>query len=201
MFRTAIDAFRPSSANRELRLVQMARLASVTGRWAYTITLAVYAYRVGGAGGVAVAGIVRLAPAALSAFFAGALVGRVRVERLLALGGLLRTAALVVAGVAVLAGAPPAAVYLAVAVESAISTTIRPLQNSLLPALSRTPEQLTATNLTLSVIESAGVFLGPLLGAALLHGTSVGIVFLAAAGAYLLSTLLLLPIRTSADAP
>jgi Cyclic nucleotide-binding domain len=45
------------------------------------------------------------------------------------------------------------------------------------------------------VIESAGVLLGPLLGAVLLHGTSIGTVFLCAAGAYLVSVVLLLPIR------
>src|SRR5262249_52444043 len=53
----------------------------------------------------------------------------------------------------------------------------------------------TSNNLALSVIESGGVFLGPLVGAALLHGTSVGIVFIATAIAYLVSTVLLLPIR------
>jgi hypothetical protein len=72
---------------------------------------------------------------------------------------------------------------------------MRPAQSSLLPGLSRTPEELTSTNLALSVIESAGVFLGPLAGAALLSGSSVGIVFLASSFAYLVSTLLLLPVR------
>ena len=85
-----------------MRLVQLARLASVTGRWAYTITLAVYAYRIGGAGGVALVGIVRLAPAAAVSPFAGTLIRRTRLERLLVAGGLLRSAALVAAGVVVL---------------------------------------------------------------------------------------------------
>ena len=66
--RRSLRAFRVAGANRQLRLVQLARLASVTGRWAYTITLAVYAYRIGGAGGVALVGIVRLAPAAAARF-------------------------------------------------------------------------------------------------------------------------------------
>jgi len=52
-FRLSLRAFRISGANGSLRLVQLARLASVTGRWAYTVTLAVFAYRSAGAGGVA----------------------------------------------------------------------------------------------------------------------------------------------------
>ena len=35
----SIGAFRLSGSNRDLRLVQLARLASATGRWAYTIRL------------------------------------------------------------------------------------------------------------------------------------------------------------------
>ena len=45
-FRLSLGAFRVAGANRNLRLVQLARLASVTGRWAYTITLAVFAPRI-----------------------------------------------------------------------------------------------------------------------------------------------------------
>jgi hypothetical protein len=189
--RLSLGAFRVSAANRRLLLVQLARLASVTGRWAYTITLAVYAYRTHGATGVALAGIVRLGPAALGAPFAGALIRRWRLDALLLGGGLARTLTLAGAGVLVLVDGPTWTVYVLVAVESAVSTVLRPAQNSLLPMLSRTPEELTSTNLALSVIESAGVLLGPLMGAALLGGTSVGVVFLASAVAYLVSTVLL----------
>jgi hypothetical protein len=153
--------------------------------------LAVYAYRTHGATGVALAGIVRLGPAALGAPFAGAMIRRWRLDRLLLVGGLARTFTLAGAGVLVLVDGPTWSVYVLVAVESAISTILRPAQNSLLPILSRTPEELTSTNLALSVIESAGVLLGPLMGAALLGGTSVGVVFLASAIAYLVSTVLL----------
>lgn len=194
-YRLSLGAFRVAGANPSLRLVQLARLASVTGRWAYTVTLAVYAYRLAGAGGVALAGIVRLGPAAAVAPFAGALINRASLGRLLLAGGLVRMLALVGAAVVVLGDGAASLVYACVAVESAVSTLMRPAQSSLLPGLSRTPAELTSTNLALSVIESAGVFLGPLVGAALLSGSSVGIVFLASAFAYLVSTLLLLPVR------
>src|SRR5262245_46469734 len=118
--------------------MQLARLASVTGRWAYTITLAVFAYRSGGASGVAVAGIVRLLPAAFAAPLAGSLIARAGAEQLLLRCGLLRTAALAGAGAIVLLDGSSAAVYACVAVESALSALIRPVQNSLLPLLAET---------------------------------------------------------------
>jgi len=197
----SVGAFRLSGANSRLRLVQLARLASVTGRWSYTITLAVFAYRSAGVGGVALAGIVRLGPAAVAAPLAGAVIRRARLDTLLLGGGLLRTGALAGAGTVVLLGGPAAAVYACVAAESALSTLLRPMQNSLLPGLARTPDELTSTNLALSVIESGGAFLGPLAGAALLHGTSTGIVFVASAALYLVSALLLTPIRASETTP
>src|SRR5262249_14283381 len=104
-------------ANRELRLVQFARLASVTGRWAYAVTLAVYAYREAGAGGVAVAALVRLVPAAAARPPAGMVVPPTPPARSLFAGGVLRTAALALAGLLVLAGQPVWLVFAAVACE------------------------------------------------------------------------------------
>ena len=167
----------------------------MTGRWAYTVTLAVFAYRSGGAAGVAVAGIVRLGPATVIAPLTGALVERFRIERLLLVGGAARTVSLAAAAALVFGGRPAWAVYVCVAVESACSTALRPLQNSLLPGLARTPEELTSTTLALSVIESFGVLFGPLLAAILLAGASIGVVFSAAAASYLISLVLLVPIR------
>src|SRR5262249_2719082 len=193
------SAIRAAAANGDLRRVQAARLTSVTGRWAYTVTLAVFAYRSGGAGGVAVAGIVRLGPATLVAPFTGALAARFRVDRLLLAGGAARTVALAVAAGLVAAGQPAWEVYLCVAAESACSTALRPLQNSLLPGLARTPEELTSTTLSLSVIESVGVLIGPLLAALLLQAASIGAVFAVGAASYLVSLVVLLPVRVERD--
>jgi Cyclic nucleotide-binding domain len=199
--RSWVRALETSTANQDLFRVELARFASVTGRWAYTVTFAIFAYRSGGAEGVAIAGIVRLAPAAITAPVTGALIGRVRADALLLRGGVVRTLALAGAGVIILDGGASWVVYALVAVESAVSALMRPAQTSLLPALARTPEELTAANLALSVIESAGVFLGPLLGALLIHGTGAGVVFLTAAAAYLASTLVLASVRVSVDVP
>jgi hypothetical protein len=194
----SLYAFRATAANRSLLLVQGARLASVTGRWAYSVTLAVYAYRSGGATGVAIAAVVRLAPAALAAPLTSAFLARRRMSAVLLEGGVLRAAAL--AGAAVLVGLHGATwtVYCCVAVEAAVSAVLRPVQQSLLPHLARTPGELTQANLSLSVIESAGVLVGPLCGAFLLHASSLATVFAAAAGTYAVSAALLALVPTPA---
>ena len=197
----SVAAFRAVRSNRSLRLVQAARLASVTGRWAYTVSLAVFAYREGGAAGVAAAAIVRLAPAAFAAPFAGALVDRFRPERVLLAGGLARAAFIGAAGALALHDSAAWTVYACVAVDSAVSAVLRPVQQSLLPGLARTPEELTSTNLALSVIESVGVLVGPLCGAVLLHAASIGFVFVAAAAAYLVSAVLLAAVPRGVDPP
>jgi predicted MFS family arabinose efflux permease len=94
----------------------------------------------------------------------------------------------------VFSGDPSWIVYALVVVEATLSALLRPAQNSMLPMLAQTPQELTSTNLALSVIESAGVFLGPLIGAVLLSEGSIALVFCAAAFAYVVSTALLFSI-------
>ena len=177
--------------NRSLRLVAGARLASVTGRWASTIALAVFAYRAGGAADVGILGVVRILPAAFAGPVAAGLLGRVRPDRILLFAGLGRTAVLAGAGFIVLGGLHPAPVFALVAAESFLSTMVRPLQSSALPFLARVPGELTAANLTLTTIESAGMLLGPALSGVLLEVWGPGAVLLVTAAAYLLSTALI----------
>ena len=79
-------------------------------------------------------------------------------------------------------------IFALVAVESLLSTMIRPLQTSALPFLARTPGELTAANLSLTTIESAGMLLGPALSAVLLAVWSPAGVLAVTTVAYVLST-------------
>jgi hypothetical protein len=79
----ASGSFVVVGGNRRLRLVAMARLASVTGRWATTVALAVVAFRRGGVEAVGLLGIVRILPAAMAGPVAAGLLRRVRSDRLL----------------------------------------------------------------------------------------------------------------------
>ncbi len=187
----ALDSFAVAGRNPQLRLMLIARLATVTGRWASAVALAVYAYDAGGATYVGVLAVVRIVPSALAGWLAAALLDRVRTDRLLLVAGLARVVAIGAAGVAALSGTHTAAVFALVAIESLLSTMARPLQTAALPFLARVPRELTASNLALTTIESAGMLLGPIVGGVLLAVWNAGGVLLVTAAGYLVSALLI----------
>jgi hypothetical protein len=188
--RRAAAAVTLVNGNPQLRLVAAARAATVTGRWAATVALAVFAYGKGGATAVAVLGVVRILPAALAGPLAAVLLDRVRADRILLLAGVARTVAMFGAGVVALDGGGLAPVFVLIAVESLLSTMVRPLQTASLPFLARSPAELTAANLSLSTIESAGMLVGAALCGALLAVWSPGAVLIATGVSYLVSTVL-----------
>src|SRR5262249_2850396 len=188
--RQALSAFEAINGNHSIRLFAIARTASVTGRWAATVALAVFAYNAGGATAVGVLGVVRILPAAVAGPIAATLLDRMSADRLLLIAGIARTAAM--GGAAAFAvGDHLAAVFALVGVESLLSTMVRPLQTAALPFLARTPGELTAANLSLTTIESAGMLVGPLLCGLLLAVWDPASVLLVTTGSYLLSALLI----------
>ena len=186
--RQAFAALTVCFRNPKLRLVAIARVASVTGRWASTIALAVFAYKAGGATSVGVLGVVRILPAAFAGPLAAGLLDRVGADRLLLVAGVFRTLAIGAAGFAVAGGAGTLPVFVLVAIESLLSTMVRPLQTSALPFFARTPGELTAANLSLTTIESVGMLLGPAVAGLMLTTWSPGAVLLVTAAAYAIST-------------
>ena len=182
--RLSLAAMRSAGANRNLLLFQAGRLASVTAKWGNTVALAVYAYKASGPAGVAVAAILHLVPGALSAPFAGTLARRFGPGAVRTACGLVRISSVAGAAAVALADGPAAAVYALFVLVSAANSVSRPLQDARLPQLSRTPQHLTSANLALSVMESAGIFLGPIAAAGLLSLARPGWVFAACAGSY-----------------
>lgn len=187
----AAASFKLVAASPYLRLVALARLASVTGRWAATVALAVVAYRRGGAEAVGLLGVCRILPAALSGPLAAGLLGRIPSRQLLFGAGVVRTLVIAGAGFALLDAEPLGVVFALVGVEALLSTMVRPLQTAALPFLARTTTELTAANLTLTTIESSGMLLGPIMSGLLLTVWSAGAVLLLTAGTYAFSTVLL----------
>src|SRR3954451_11226969 len=98
MFRLAREAL----ATRDLRRLQLANVATGIGGWAFMVSLAVHAYAVGGAAAVALAALVRMAPAGLAAPLTGLAADRFPRRDVLLASVLAR--ALILAGAA-LAGA------------------------------------------------------------------------------------------------
>jgi MFS family permease len=189
-------ALKGNFTNPQLRRLQLAGAGSVIGLWAYSVALAVYAYDAGGAKAVAVVTLIRTIPAAASAPFTSTLADRVPRVFLMATTNLGRAAAIGAAGAVALAHGPTLLVYGLAGVASILGTAFLPAESALLPTLSRTPEELTAANVTRSTIESIGSFAGPAIGGALLATTSAGVVFLAAAGTFVWGALLVAMIRS-----
>jgi MFS family permease len=170
----------------DLRRVQAASALASVGNWGFTIALSIYAFDVGGAGAVGLAAGVRLVPGALAAPFVSAVVDR-RSRGAVIVGGLVaRGVVVVVLTGVVVADGPLGAVLIPAAVFSVASTTHRPAQAALLPALARTPQQLAAANALLSTSSNAGFLVGALAGAAIAAAAGADVAFAAAAAAFLL---------------
>ena len=194
--RESLRAFAAVFANEDLRRLELAWSASVLGQWGYEVALAVFAYRAGGAAAVGVVALIRLLPAAIVAPFAALLGDRFRRRRIMVAADLVRVCSMGGAAAAFFAGAPAEVVYALAVVTALAGTAFPPAQAALLPALARSPEELTAANATTTTIESVAIFAGPALGGVLLAFASVGWVFASAAALFLLSALVLRRIRT-----
>jgi MFS family permease len=196
----SLRAFGGVFRNPNLRRLELAWAGSTIGYWSYGIALAVFAYQAGGAAAVGLVGLIRILPSALASPFAALLADRFPRRRVMILADVVRAAALLLAGLAVVLGLPAGLVYALSAVFSLASSTFRPAQAALLPSLVSSPEELTAANVASSTIESVGMFLGPALGGVLLAATSISVVFVVAAGTLVWSALLVGRIRSVAAA-
>ncbi|HSD75953.1 MAG TPA: MFS transporter, partial [Solirubrobacteraceae bacterium] len=178
----------------DLRRLLLALAGSYVGYWGFTVAMAVWAYGRGGAALVGVAAFARLAPAALLGPFTGLIADRWSRTRVMVACDLLRAALLAGVAAAIWSDAPAAVVIAPVALVSVAGGVFRPAQAALMPALARTPEQLTAANAAASTIESTGIFVGPALGGLLLLVAATHVVFLAVAATLVASALLVLRI-------
>ena len=129
-------------------------------------------------------------PAGLFAPIGGALADRYAAGRVLAWGYAAQAAAMGLVAAALLADGPPALVYALSALPATAFAVTRPAQAVLLPALSRSPDELTAANVVMGWIETAMSLLGPLLAGAVLTVGTPGAVYAVFAAVVALSTLL-----------
>src|SRR5687768_980792 len=184
--------------SRDLCRLELAWVGSVIGSWAYLVALAVYAYGEGGAAAVGLVGVIRLLPSALAAPFVAVAADRFRRERVLVVTDLIRVPLMGLVALTILWDGPAAIVYAAVGLTSVVGTAFRPAQAALLPSLARTPEELSAANVTSSTVESIGTFVGPALGGILLAATNPEIVFAVNGLTFVWSALLIGGIRAVA---
>ena len=185
-----VSALVAAVRNENVRRVELAWGAAIAAEWAHFVALGVFAFEQGGAAAVGIAGLVRLAPAALIAPFAASLGDRFPRERFLLAMALIGSGALAGSGAAAFAG-ERVAVFVLAAVVGVSATLVRPALQALLPSLARTPDELIASNGATLTVESIGTLAGPLLAGALVAVGSIGLVFVAGAGALLAAAVLL----------
>ena len=174
--RESASSFGDVLKNRNLRRINVALTGSVIGDWAYSIAIAVWAYREGGATAVGLFGVVRYITMAFAAPLLAALADRYP-KKLVMIGADVVRAALVFGAVALIAlDGPSLAVYALALATAWTGQAFRPAQAALLPSLATNPQELTGANVVASTIESVGFFLGPAIAGLLLAVADVEIV-------------------------
>ena len=183
----------------DLRRVELAFFGFNMAEWAIYIAIAVYAYGQSGARGVGLVSAIQLIPAAVFAPFASVLGDRYRREVMLLVAYGVQVATIGATAVALLLDAPAPAVYALAAVAATGITLVRPVHTALLPALTRSPDKLTAAFVADSTIESAAVVLGPALAGGIMTVSGPGTVYAAMAGLLVVSWILVgrIGIRTT----
>ena len=180
----SIAALREVFRNPDLRRVQLAAVGSVTGHYSFTVVIAVYAYQHGGAAGVGVMALARTIPSALLGPFVSAAGDRFRPERVMFVADVLRVVIVGAIALVVFVQAPPVLAFVLAALGPICATAFHPAQGALLPELARTPEELTAANVSAATIDSVGSFVGPAIGGLVLAGWGVGTALLITLAAY-----------------
>ena len=180
--------------NRNLALVGVAWAASSLGNWAFSILLAIYAYRGGGADAVALAVVVRMLPSAVAAPYAAMLADRYPRRQILLWSAVARAAMLAAAAAVAAAGAPLGVVLVAAAAFTMVNTAHRPAQAAIMPQLARTPAELAAANVGWSAIDYAGFLLGGAAAGALAATVGIDTAFLACAAAFAIVAAAVVPL-------
>ena len=125
------------------------------------IALLVYAYRHGGATTATLIVLVQLLPCIALGPFMGAFVDRRRPSGVLRAGYGLQALSTGGVAAAIAASAPVGAVFALAALSALTLTLTRAPQAALLPAIVRTPDELTAANVMTGWTDGAASLVGP----------------------------------------
>jgi MFS family permease len=167
-----------------------------TSTW---IAILVYAYARGGASSAGIVAVILLLPAATVAPLAAYASDRFRRDRVLVVEYLAQGVALAATSAALFAELHIAVLALA-AIASAAFTFIRPTQGALLPAITRTPEDLTAANVVSGIVDGAARMIGPLVAGITLQVSEPATVFAIFAVTSFVSAALVARLRVDAAA-
>jgi MFS family permease len=191
----SLASFRTVLADRNLRRVELAFLGFNMTEFATWIAILVYAFERGGAAGMGAVSAILLVPSAIVAPFAAYAGDRFRRDRVLAIDYVVQGLAMGATAAILYLDAPAGLVYAAATIASISITFTRPAQNSLLPALTPTPADLTAANVVSGVVEGVGKMLGPIIAGILLGVSGSAAVFAFFAVLTLIGALLVARLR------
>jgi MFS family permease len=174
--------------NRDLGLLGVARVGISYASWCLAISLGVYGFEVGGAVAVGVVALVRLLPGALASPFAGLLGDRFPRRNVLIGSGLAITLVLAMTSAAAAMDSEAWVVAILAGVFTAAISGYVPAESALLPALARSPQELSAANVTHSVMDNIGFLAAALTSGLLLHSAGPATVFGVGAAVALITT-------------
>jgi MFS family permease len=198
---STLRVLRMVARNRELRRVELAYANFTVAEWGTWLAMLVYAYANGGVKTAGALATAMLVPAAVCAAPLAAFAERFAPGKALAAGYLGQAATCGVVAVAMLAGAQPFFTYVLLVLPTIAFTTTRPTQAAFAPGLARRPEELAATNVVSSWIESVSTLGGPLLVGVVLTVSSPGMLFAVGAAICAAAALLVAPARDAAAPP
>jgi MFS family permease len=188
--KTTLGALVVDFSNRDMGLLGFATAAVFFATWCFTIALGVYGFEAHGAAGVGVVALVRFLPAAIVSPLVGLLIDRFPRRSVMLGSALAATVVLFLAATAAALDAPTAVVFAFPALFAIASCGYGPAHAALTPTLVETPQQLSASNVTHSVMENGGALLAALAAGVLLGQTSPAFVIGVAAVAALVVCLL-----------
>ena len=180
-----LSVFRSAFGNPTLRLVGTAYALFATAEFGIWLVLLVFAYQRGGATAGMTMALVQLVPCIVLAPFIGSLADRRRPSRVLRVGYALQTVSLAALAAGIGAGAPTIVIYLLAPLTALSLTVTRPAQAALLPAIVRTPDELTAANVMTGWTEGGASLAGPAIAGVALAVSSQIVVSLTASVAAL----------------
>ena len=181
-----------------MRWLQASTAATSLGKWAFAVTLGVYAFREGGTAAIGIVALVQAIPATLAAPVLGMAADRYPRRRVLLVTNALRTLLLAAVAASVHQGAPVAVIFGLAALFAVVSTANQPARAALIPVLARSPAEVSQTMAVMGAIDTTSFLVGAGVGGIVLASTSVSFVVAVCAVAYALATLLLLEIPLDA---
>ena len=149
----------------------------VTSEYAVWIGMLVYAYQNGGATTAGLVAMAQLVPGVILAPVVARVADRGSPTRLLTVGYVVQAIGMAGVAIALWTGGPPIAAYACAVVASTAMVSIRPAQFSLLPAIARDTQQLTAANVAAGWAESSGIVVGSVVAALFLDLGEIGWLF------------------------